>query len=90
MEIIDNMNYLLGDDLTHSVHIGAKIRIAACYFSIYAYEALKAALEKNDSLQFIYTLSPMDSRKIEESKIECARRFFAKITSDQVKYDVGR
>ena len=30
----------------------------------------------------------MDLRKIEESKIECARKFFAKITSDQVKYDV--
>jgi len=30
----------------------------------------------------------MDLCKIEESKIECARKFFAKITSDQVKYDV--
>jgi type III restriction enzyme len=34
------------------------------------------------------SMSSMDLRKIEESKIECARRFFAKITSDQVKYDV--
>jgi type III restriction enzyme len=34
------------------------------------------------------SLSSMDLRKIEESKIECSRRFFAKITSDQVKYDV--
>jgi type III restriction enzyme len=34
------------------------------------------------------SLSSMDLRKIEESKIECARRFFAKFTSDQVKYDV--
>jgi type III restriction enzyme len=34
------------------------------------------------------SLSSMDLRKIEESKIECARKFFAKITSDQVKYDV--
>ena len=34
------------------------------------------------------SLSSMDLRKIEESKIECARRFFAKISSDQVKYDV--
>ena len=33
-------------------------------------------------------MSSMDLRKIEESKIECARKFFAKITSDQVKYDV--
>ena len=34
------------------------------------------------------SMSTMDLRKIEESKIECARKFFKKITSDQVKYDV--
>jgi len=34
------------------------------------------------------SMSSMDLRKIEESKIECARKFFARITSDQVKYDV--
>ena len=34
------------------------------------------------------SMSSMDLRNIEESKIECARKFFAKITSDQVKYDV--
>jgi len=27
-------------------------------------------------------------RATEKSKIACARKFFAKITSDQVKYDV--
>ena len=34
------------------------------------------------------SMSSMDLRKIEEAKIECARKFFSKITSDQVKYDV--
>lgn len=34
------------------------------------------------------SMSSMDLRKIEESKIECARKFFAKMTSDQLKYDV--
>ena len=33
-------------------------------------------------------MSSMDLRKIEESKIECARKFFAQSTSEQVKYDV--
>ena len=33
-------------------------------------------------------MSSMELRKIEESKIECARKFFAKITSDQDTYDV--
>ena len=34
------------------------------------------------------SMSSMDLRKIEENKIECARKFFAKITSNQVKYEV--
>lgn len=34
------------------------------------------------------SMSTMDIRKIEECKIDCARRFFKKITSDQVRYDV--
>lgn len=34
------------------------------------------------------SMSTMDLREIEASKIKCARKFFAKITSDQVKYDV--
>jgi type III restriction enzyme len=34
------------------------------------------------------SMSSMDFREIEKSKIECARKFFAKITSDQVKYGV--
>ena len=33
-------------------------------------------------------MSTLDLRAIEKSKIACARKFFAKITSDQVKYDV--
>jgi type III restriction enzyme len=34
------------------------------------------------------SMSSMELRKIEECKIECARKFFAKITSEQIKYDV--
>ena len=34
------------------------------------------------------SMSSMDLRKIEVAKIECARKFFTKITSEQVKYDV--
>ena len=51
---------------------------------------------KQGSVKHIYfiaetkgSLSSMQLREIEKSKIECARRFFAKITSDQVKYDVA-
>ena len=34
------------------------------------------------------SMSSMELREIEKSKIKCARKFFTKITSDQVKYDV--
>jgi hypothetical protein len=34
------------------------------------------------------SMSSMEFRKIEETKIECARKFFSRITSDQVKYGV--
>jgi type III restriction enzyme len=34
------------------------------------------------------SMSSMDLRKIEECKIDCARKFFSKITSEQVRYDV--
>ena len=47
MEIIDNINRLLGDDLKQSILPGAKLRIAASCFSIYAFEALKAELESD-------------------------------------------
>lgn len=34
------------------------------------------------------TMSKLELRPIEESKIDCARKFFAKISDDQVKYDM--
>jgi type III restriction enzyme len=50
---------------------------------------------KQDKVRHVYfiaetkgSLSSMDLRKIEESKIECARKFFAKITNDEVRYEV--
>jgi len=55
MEIIDNINRLLGDDLKQVIQPGSKLKVAASCFSIYAFEALKVELEAIDSLQFIFT-----------------------------------
>ena len=55
VEIIDNINHLLGDSLKQTIKPGAKLKIAASCFSIYAFEALKAELEQVESLQFIFT-----------------------------------
>ena len=55
MELIDNISTLLGDNLKRSIAPGAKLKIAASCFSIYAFEALKEELERIDSLEFIFT-----------------------------------
>ena len=55
MEIIDNINKLLGDNLKQTIKPGSKLKIAASCFSIYAFEALKKELEQIDSLEFIFT-----------------------------------
>ena len=55
MEIIDNINRLLGDDLKQVIGPGSKLRVAASCFSVYAFEALKLELEKINSLHFIFT-----------------------------------
>lgn len=34
------------------------------------------------------SMSSMEFRKVEQTKIECARKFFSRITSEQVKYGV--
>lgn len=57
MKIIDNINHLLGDDLQEhlSTTSDSQIKIAASYFSIYAFHKLKKELEKIDKLEFIFT-----------------------------------
>ena len=55
MELIDNINQLLGDNLKATLRPGSKVKIAASCFSIYAYEALKSELEQIEELSFIFT-----------------------------------
>ncbi len=55
MELIDNINRLLGDDLKRELKPGARLNVAASCFSMYAFEALKAELEQVDKLHFIFT-----------------------------------
>ena len=42
MEIIDNINRLLGDDFKQTLKPGARLKVAASCFSMYAFEVLKA------------------------------------------------
>jgi superfamily II DNA or RNA helicase len=75
MEIIDNINTLLGDNLKRTVLPGAKLKIAASCFSIYAYEALKEELEAVESLEFIFT-SPTFVPSEVTDKVKKERREF--------------
>ena len=45
MKILDNINSLFGDAIKGKLDTGAKLKVAASCFSIYAYEALKKELE---------------------------------------------
>lgn len=75
MEIIDNINRLLGDDLKQTLQPGAKLKVAASCFSIYAYEALKAELEKIEELSFIFTAPAFVADEVTD-KIRRERREF--------------
>jgi hypothetical protein len=55
VKIIDNSSTILGDELRDSLGRGSKLRVAGSCFSIYAYEALKAELNRVDSVKFIFT-----------------------------------
>ena len=55
MDLLDNIHKTLGDDLKEELHRGSKVSIAAAFFSIYAYQALKNELEGVEELRFIFT-----------------------------------
>lgn len=75
MELIDNINALLGDNLKGMLKSGSKLKIAASCFSIYAYVALKKELESIDSLEFIFTSPTFIPNEVSD-KIKKERREF--------------
>jgi hypothetical protein len=75
MQILDNINALWGDDLKQTLKPGAKLKIAASCFSIYAYEALKKELEQVESLEFIFTSPAFVPNEVTD-KISKERREF--------------
>ena len=74
--MIDNINRLLGDDLKTSVTRGARLKIAASCFSIYAFEALKKELSGVESLQFIFTAPTFVPNEVTDRLKKERREFF--------------
>lgn len=96
MEIIDNINQLLGDNLKQTIAPGSKLKIAASCFSIYAFEALKKELEKIESLEFIFTSPTFVPNEVTDSikkerrefhipKVERERNFYGSEFEIQLK-----
>jgi hypothetical protein len=75
MEIIDNINRLLGDDLKQTLKPGARLKVAASCFSIYALEALKAELDQVEELHFIFTSPTFVAEEVTD-KIRKERKEF--------------
>lgn len=75
MEVIDNINNLLGNDLKRTIRPGSKLKIAAASFSIYAFEALREELEKIEVLEFIFTAPTFIPNEVSD-KLNKERRQF--------------
>ena len=75
MEVLDNISKLLGDDLKGTVRPGAKVRIAASSFSIYAFEALRQELEGVEALQFIFTTPTFVAQEATDRVAKTPREF---------------
>jgi hypothetical protein len=72
MELIDNINRLLGDDLKRSLKPGTRLKVTASCFSMFAFEALKEELEQVDELCFIFTSPTFVAEEVTD-KIRKAR-----------------
>lgn len=75
MKLIDNINSTLGIDIGKNLNNQSKLKIAASYFSIYAYAALKQELEKVDSFQFVFTSPTFITEDVTE-KLKKEKREF--------------
>ena len=60
MRQLDNIRDLLGDDLKHTLRTGTHVRLAAATFSIYAFRALEAELERVEAFDFLFTRDVFD------------------------------
>lgn len=75
-ETIDNRTKLLGDDLKKELKDGAKVRIAASCFSMYAFNELKEELSKIDELEFIFTSPTFTKENFSDNMKKEKREFF--------------
>jgi len=83
MDVINNIDKKLGDDLKKTIGKKARLSIAASFFSIYAFEALKKELEQIEELRFIFTSPTFVTDKFKKEKREF---FIPKLTREKSFY----
>lgn len=84
MKFINNVNETLRDDMAAEMKKGSKLSVAAAYFSIYAFEALRKELSNIDELRFIFT-DPTFIQK-ENSKKEKREFYIPKLNRERGIY----
>lgn len=90
MQLIDNINTLLGNDLKATLTKGSRLQVAASCFSIYAYEALKAELSRIESLEFVFTAPTFTPNEVTDRLSKERREFFIpKIDRERSLYGSG-
>ena len=70
MKFFDNISQTVKQDLESTVSKKSQISIAASYFSIYAFGALKKELSDIDELRFIFTSPTFVSEKVPKEQRE--------------------
>ena len=69
-EMLDNVSKTVKDDLAVTIGKGDRLSIAAAFFSIYAYQALKKQLDGVSELRFIFTSPTFLKEKTQKEKRE--------------------
>ena len=70
MGLIDNITKTLRDDLKVEIKAGSKISMAACCFSIYAFQELKEQLKDIEEFRFLFTSPTFTAEKIDKQRRE--------------------
>jgi superfamily II DNA or RNA helicase len=66
-KFLDNRKAKVSDELLRNIEKGARLSVVSAYFTIFAYEKLKDALNEVDSLRFIF-VNPTFTKKNEETR----------------------
>ena len=83
MELINNVTKTLKNDLSVEIKAASKISMAACCFSIYAFQELKEQLKEIKELRFIFTSPTFTAEKVNK---QCREFYIPRIDRERTLY----